>query len=157
MTDNPSLFTDPLALSGRRFAHGLARLSDIPISEKFVPSQSLSVYIDKKGRVNVNGPIRLYEVTDPIDSVEVPSFSPDNKFIKGLEKAIDAVPVGTVLLYGNGDLNINSVTLPSGYVKCDGKIYKLPNGRFWTTPDFSLLTTLSIVYIQKIPADAERF
>jgi len=93
MTDNPSLFTDPLVLSGKRFTHGLARLREASISGQFVPSQSLSVYVDSKGRVNVNGPILSYETVDPLNCTEVPLFSPDNKFIKGLEKAINIVSV----------------------------------------------------------------
>ena len=117
------VFTDSDRLRGRQFGYGP---SSDPGTEptSFTESVSLSLYVDVEGSVQAGTRIVLHEPTDPIDSVDVPAFSPDNRFVQGLERVLDTVPDGTIILFPTRRIDRQGAEVeypkhtPAGYVPC---------------------------------------
>ena len=130
-------FTDPDKLQGRQFGYGLGPYT--PQSEDFTESVELSLYVSDTGVINTGGQVLTHPVLDPIDSVKVPRFSPDNRFIAGLQAALDTVPVGTIILfptyrYDRPDAMLYDNNLlypkhtPAGFVPCVGQTLSYKGG-----------------------------
>ena len=120
------VFTDPDQLRGRQFGYGLA---PDPGTEptSFTESVSLSLYVDVEGVVQAGTRIVLHEPTNPLDSVKVPAFGRDNRFIQGLERVLDTVPDGTIILFPTRRIDRQGSEVeypkhtPAGYVPCVGQ------------------------------------
>ena len=130
-------FTDPDKLQGRQFGYGLGPYT--PQSEDFTESVELSLYVSDTGVINTGNQVLTHPVLDPIDSVKVPRFSPDNRFIAGLQAALDTVPVGTIILfptylYDRPDAMLHDNNLlypkhtPAGFVPCVGQTLTYKGG-----------------------------
>ncbi len=153
-----TIFNSLRNLSGRSFSYGLAPPDYSSVdSGEFVESPSLSVLVDEDGDVNVSGSVKLFAGTDPIDSDKIPTFSKGNKFVAGLEKVLPGVPAGGIIAYTGGNQALvagGSVgSLPGGFVRADGKVYKLASGRTWFTP--TLPPGPGFVWIVRLPEGAE--
>ena len=153
-----SVFDDPASLRGQSFGYGLAPLDPLTEDlETFVETTRLGLFIDEQGVGHVSGPLKLYAPTDPIDCDEVPIFSEGNLFIKGIERAITSVPTYGIILWDVRDEEVSPI--PSGWVRCDGKKYVLPDGNEWVVSDIS--TNFGdeqfVSYIQKLPEGAVVF
>jgi hypothetical protein len=147
-----SIFNSAEVLSGESFSHGLSPYDpSITDPSEFSPSRALSVLVDESGRTNFSGPLLFHRKRDPVDSTEIPEFSKDNKFVKGLQQVMQSVPDGGIILYGLGDPFRRPTTAPPGFVLCDGKSYFRANGTSWAVPLLDPLETAT--YIQKLPAD----
>jgi hypothetical protein len=152
-----SIFTSSRNLKGQSFAHGLAPFDPLSLdSDEFVETPSLSILIDEDGEVNVSGPMKLFAGTDPIDSDEIPTFSKGNKFVAGLERVLPGVPVGGIIAYtGGGGVFVAGASvgnLPEGFVRADGKVYKLAGGRTWVAP--IIPPGPGFIWIVRLPAGA---
>jgi hypothetical protein len=168
-----SLFDNSQTTQGLSFAFGLAPLNPASLeSEEFVPSSSLSIFVDEQGVINVDGQLKLFTEKDPIDCFVEPSFSKENLFIKGLSKALPAaVPVGGIVLWQRHidwlpepfTTLSRFVPIPEGFVLCDGAVYELTNGKEWKTPRLSPpVESLEedfneelLLYIQRLPEGAK--
>lgn len=147
------LFDDTERLTDRTFGWGLAAYSQQPEgwedAESPPPSpESLSVYVDEEGVVNVSEQIQLYREKDPIDGPVEHTYSKGNAFIEGLKKAVGPFPVYGVLVYpttlpgsrevisegggligpilGPGESVRFPRDTPEGFVPCAGQILKYP-------------------------------
>ena len=147
-----SVFVNPASLRGQSFGYALAPLDPLAEdSETFVEATRLSLFIGEDGVVNVSGPLKLYAPTDPIDCDEVPTFSKDNLFIKGISKVISTVPAYGIIL-------CNKDKVPSGWAICNGGVYELSDGESYRVPNLAGpggLGSITLVYIQKLPEGAE--
>ncbi len=151
-----SIFNNSQILRGQSFAHGLSPFDALAIdSDVFVETPRLSVLIDEEGVTNISGRVLLHEEADPIDSVSVPSFSKGNNFVEGLARVLPGVPVGGVIAYSSGAQFGVSGSLPEGFVRCDGKVYKKPGGGNWIAPVVAQgLVVGQIVWIVRLPEGA---
>lgn len=99
------LFNDPAKLFNNSFPWGLGRFRpevdlDSEGEDSFPPDlDSISVYVDEDGSVNAAEQLRLYKETDPIDGGVEHTYSKDNLFIAGLNKALTTLPIGALILY----------------------------------------------------------
>lgn len=148
-----SIFTNSDIISGENFSHALTNYDPSALDPLgFSPSQTLSVVVDKDGITNVAKTLLSHAKKDPVDCTKIPEFSTSNKFIKGIEKAINTVPPGGIILYNQGDpFRPPTGSLPAGYVFCDGRSYFKKDGTTWRVPKIPPLDTA--VYIQKLPPD----
>lgn len=156
------VFTDPDQLRGRQFGYGL---SPDPGTEptSFTESVSLSLYVDVEGVVQAGTRVVLHEPTDPIDSVDVPAFSPDNRFVQGLERVLETVPDGTIILFPTYRIDRQREKVrypdhtPAGYVPCVGQTLKYRDGSEIYVPVIPAPTNLNETsrygarYMMKVP------
>lgn len=156
------VFTDPDQLRGRQFGYGL---SPDPGSEptSFTESVSLSLYVDTEGVVQAGTRIVLHEPTDPLDSVKVPAFGRDNRFIQGLERVLDTVPDGTIILFPTRRIDRQGAEVmypdhtPPGYVPCVGQTLRYRGGSEIYVPVIPVPTDLNEIplynarYMMKVP------
>lgn len=156
------VFTDPDQLRGRQFGYGL---SPDPGTEPatFTESISLSLYVDVEGVVQAGTRIVLHEPTDPINSVDVPAFSPDNRFVQGLERVLDTVPEGTIILFPTLRIDrqnskvIYPKDTPAGYVPCVGQTLEYQDGSKIYVPSIPVPTNANDIplynarYMMKVP------
>jgi hypothetical protein len=147
-----SIFDSSENLGAQSFAHALSPFDSLSInSNDFVESSKMSVFVDEQGTVNVDGELRLFKNSDPIDAITEPSFSKKNKFIVGLEKALPGVPPGGIILYTGGSRT--SPQPPSGFGLCDGRIYRLNGGGTWIAP-YILSIAPGAEWIVRLPEGA---
>jgi len=151
-----SVFDDPASLRGQSFGYGLAPLDPVAEdSEIFVETRRLGLFIDEQGMGHVSGPLRLYASTDPIDCEEIPTFSKNNLFIKGISNVIPTVPTYGIILCDAGKVP------SSGWARCNGEVYELSDGERYRVPNLILFTPgfaptgVGLVYIQKLPEGAK--
>jgi hypothetical protein len=156
------VFTDPDQLRGRQFGYGLA---PDPVSEptSFTESVSLSLYVDVEGVVQAGTRIVLHERTDPLDCVKVPAFGLDNKFVRGLERVLDTVPDGTIILFPTRRIDRQGAEVeypkhtPAGYVPCIGQTLKYRDGSEIYVPSIPVPTDANGIalyparYMMKVP------
>lgn len=156
------VFTDPDQLRGRQFGYGLSPDPGIEPTS-FTESVSLSLYVDVEGSVQAGTRIMLHETTDPLDSVKVPDFSPDNKFVRGLERVLDTVPDGTIILFPTRRIDRQGAEVeypkhtPAGYVPCIGQTLKYRDGSEIYVPSIPVPTDANEIplynarYMMKVP------
>jgi hypothetical protein len=149
------LFDDSARLFNQSFAWALGRYrpgidSDPDLDSPPPDLDSLSVYIDDEGTVNVSGPISSFSPTDPIDVPVDHTYSPENNFIAQLNRTLTTVPVGGIILYPT--YNARSATssprrywfanilpryqgrvrypqdTPPGFVPCVGQVLRYADG-----------------------------
>ena len=156
------MFTDPDQLRGRQFGYGL---SPDPGTEPttFTESVSLSLYVDVEGSVQAGTRIVLHERTDPLDAVKVPDFSRDNRFVQGLERILDTVPDGTIILFPTRRIDRQDSEVmyprdtPAGYVPCVGQTLRYKDGSGIYVPVIPVPTNLNGTplynarYMMKVP------
>lgn len=152
-------FTDSDKLGGEQFSSGLSPAR--PPSKDFVESVELSLYVDESGVVNVGGQLLTHIDTDPIDSVEVPSFNPDNKFVRGLSRAIGPMPVGGIILFptyrfdrGSANPYRNDLLYPNhtpeGFVPCVGQVLQYKGGKTIRVPAIAPPTGIPAAYMMRV-------
>lgn len=101
---------------------------------------SLSVLVDEDGVVQFLNKLYSYNTTDPIDCSTVPTFSRDNNFIAGINRAITTVPTYGIICYptirpGTKNDKVEYPThTPPGYFPLIGKEVGGPNGESYTLP-----------------------
>lgn len=102
---------------------------------------SLSVFVDEDGAVQFLNNIYSYSTDpDPIEFSVPPTFSKDNNFIAGLNRALTTVPKYGIILYPfikpntKNDLVYYPDDLPSGFYPCIGKKMIGPDGETATPP-----------------------
>ena len=149
------IFNDPTKLFNQSFAWALGRfrpgIDDSDNIDSPPPDiDSISVYIDDEGKVNVDGELVSYAAKDPIDVPVDHTYSPENNFIAQLNKTLTTVPIGGIILYPTYNPNsaISSprrywfanispryqgrVRYPSdtplGFVPCIGQVLRYPDG-----------------------------
>jgi hypothetical protein len=125
----------------------LGRFNPIEVDlDEFVETPSLSVFVDEEGVTNISDKIMLHSTeVDCIDSTTIPQFSRGNKFIAGLAGVLSGVPEGGVIAFA-GD------SLPKGWGRCNGGIYKKPNGETWAAPFFPTgFGSEDVVWIVRLP------
>lgn len=156
------MFTEPDRLRGRQFGYGL---SPDPGTEPtaFTESVSLSLYVDVEGSVQAGTRIMLHERTDPLDCVGVPAFGRDNKFVQGLERVLDTVPDGTIILFPTRRIDRQGAEVmypdhtPAGYVPCVGQTLRYPGGEEIYVPSIPVHTDANDIplyqarYMMKVP------
>lgn len=160
------LFDDSAKLFNMSFPWGLGRYRpDIDSDpDRDVPPpdvDSISVYIDDTGAVNVDQPIISYEAKDPIDVPVDHTYSKENNFIAQLNKTLTTVPIGGTLLFPTynfreagsvgyrfwgwgalgtpqyrGRLRYPNDT-PVGFVPCVGQVLRYPDGSVVQVPDLA--------------------
>jgi hypothetical protein len=144
-TSGGDIFKSSRNLAGQSFAHALSPFDPASVlSNEFVESESMSLFVDEKGTINTEGEIRLFKGTDPIDAETKPKFSTSNKFIQALAEVLPGVPPGGVLLYKT------TGGPPGGYGLCDGSIYTGSDGKPFIAPNLS--APFGLEYIIKLPA-----
>lgn len=160
--DTTVVFTDTDKLRGRQFGYGLGPDPGSELAQ-FTESVSLSLYVDVKGVVQAGSRIVLHEPTDPIDSVKVPDFGRNNRFVQGLERVLDTVPDGTIILFPTRRIDRQGVEVmypdhtPPGYVPCVGQTLKYRDGSEIYVPSIPVPTdTIDIPlynarYMMKVP------
>ena len=160
--DTTVVFTDTDKLRGRQFGYGLA---PDPGTEptSFTESVSLSLYVDEEGAVQAGTRIVLHERTDPLDSVKVPIFGSDNRFIRGLELVLDTVPNGTIILFPTRRIDRLGAEVmypdhtPPGYVPCIGQTLRYRGGSEIYVPNIPVPTDANDIalyparYMMKVP------
>ena len=150
------MFNDPTKLFNNSFPWGLGKFRpevdlDSEGESSFPPDlDSISVYVDEDGCVNAAEQLKLYKETDPIDGGVEHTYSKDNLFIAGLNKALITVPIGALILYPT--YNVKNVAksprrywfagispryqgrvrypedVPEGFVPCVGQVLSYPDG-----------------------------
>jgi hypothetical protein len=141
------LFSDSRNLRGQSFSYGLGKFNPTEVdSDEFVETPSLSVFVDEEGVTNISEKILLDNAeVDCIDSTTTPQFSKGNKFIAGLAKALPGVPEEGVIAFAGRKV-------PEGWGRCNGGIYKRPNGGTWTAPFFPVgFGSQDVVWIVRLP------
>jgi hypothetical protein len=95
------LFDDSDLISNRSFSWALGSFTAPPEDLEEFPEDvdRLSVFVTDDGVVNVDNQLLLYKEKDPIDAISDQTYSKGNKFIDGLEKALNTVPIYTTILY----------------------------------------------------------
>ena len=160
--NTPTVFTDSNLIRGRQFGYGL---SSDPGTEPatFTESISLSLYVDVEGVVQAGTRIVLHEPTDPIDSVDVPAFSQDNRFVQGLENVLETVPDGTIILFPTYRIDRQREKVrypnhtPAGYVPCVGQTLRYLDGSEIYVPRIPVPTNANDIplynarYMMKVP------
>lgn len=160
------VFDDTRRLFRQSFGWGLASynpVADDPDNDSEPDDvDSISVYVDEKGVVNVAKQLTLYESTDPIDGGVEHTYSKDNLFIAGLNKALDTFPVGGIIDFptrrfyaprtqrgvalSSGAIRYPTDT-PPGFVPCIGQLLKYPDGTEILVPDLTPQPTLGNPFI----------
>lgn len=108
------------------------------IEDTSIPS--LSVFVDEDGTVQFLNQLYSYSTTDPIDCGSIPTFSKDNNFIAGLNRALTTVPKYGIILYPiikpntKNDLVYYPDDIPSGFYPCIGRKMIGPDGETATPP-----------------------
>jgi hypothetical protein len=141
------LFSDSRNLRGQSFSYGLGRFDPTEAdSNEFVETPTLSIFVDEEGVTNISEKILLHPAeVDCIDSTTVPQFSKGNKFIAGLAGILPGVPEEGVIAFAGS-------SIPAGWGRCNGGIYKKPNGRTWTAPFIPIgFGSIDIVWIVRLP------
>lgn len=160
--NTPVVFTDPDKLRGRQFGYALG---PDPGSEpaQFTESVSLSLYVDVEGVIRAGSPIVLHQQADPIDAIDVPTFSRDNRFVQGLEAVLQTVPDGTIILFPTRRIDRQGAEVmypkdtPEGYVPCVGQTLKYPDGSSVYVPLISVPANANGIalydarYMMKVP------
>ena len=159
------VFDDTRRLFRQSFGWGLAPynpVADDPDNDSEPEDvDSISVYVDEEGIVNVAKQLTLYESTDPIEGGVEHTYSKDNLFIAGLNKALTTVPVGGIILYptynpgsvaeSRGRRNWFAAVLgpryqgrtiyprdtPTGFVPCVGQVLRYPDGSAFQVADLA--------------------
>ena len=149
------LFDDSARLFNRSFPWGLGRfrpdIDDDQDPDGPPPDlDTVSVYVDDAGAVNVAEQLWLFKPLDPIDCGVEHTYSKDNAFIAGLNRTLTTIPIGGLILYPT--YNPRSTTTsprrywfaglapryqgrvrypedtPVGFVPCVGQILSYPDG-----------------------------
>lgn len=146
------LFDNSAKLFNMSFPWGLGKYRQISTDDEVLPadSDSLSVYVDEEGTVNVSESLVLYKSNDPIDGGVEHTYSKGNLFIQGLNKALTTVPIGGIILYPTYNTASASESprrywfaniapryqgrirypddTPKGFVPCVGQVLKYQDG-----------------------------
>ena len=144
-----SLFTDSNFLGGRSFSWGLSPYKNIVATSDgtMVKDESVVLYIDAFGEANLNSKLWMYQKTDPLDAYVEPEFSPDNLFIRGLQKSVGVPTYGIISYpwYNVGKDNLEEINYPDdtpvGFVPCSGYKIKI-NGQSFTLPNLVYRTVV---------------
>lgn len=168
-----SIFDSTESLRGQSFAYGLSPFDPLSTdSEEFVESDEVAVFVDEEGKTNVAGQIILHENTDPIDcaeGAEVPTFSPENKFIQGLKLQFEGVPIGGIILYPTVNPYFNDFfssstqelfvvyprDTPKGFVPCVGQRLTYGDGKVFNVVNLGTIISgeriADVRYMQRVP------
>lgn len=147
------LFDDSERLFNMSFPWGLGRFRDSDPDRTSPPPDldTLSVYIDDEGVVNADKQLRLFTPHDPIDGAGTPhTYSKENTFIAGLNRALTNIPIGGLILYPTYNPRAASpaprrywgaglapryqgrvlypTDTPPGFVPCVGQVLKYSDG-----------------------------
>lgn len=159
-----TIFTDSIKLENRNFGWGLSAYPGDD-AEPGTDAPSMALFVDEEGVANISGPLLLHLTAgpaDPIDSVEIPTFSPGNLFIEGVRKAIPPFPLYGVMAFptrsvqrdeatnaitsiaigGLGEENRFPDDTPAGFVPCVGQFLTYPDGRKVQVPNLGPRTVL---------------
>jgi hypothetical protein len=163
------LFDNSARLFNMSFPWGMGRYRQISSDDEILPadSESLSIYVDEKGTVNVSESLVLYKSNDPIDGGVEHTYSKGNLFIQGLNKALTTVPIGGIILYptrlssGPGLMGLAGSfglagteylqDIPEGFVPCLGQTLTYPDGSTFRVPYLPFSWTKSTRYLQRVP------
>jgi hypothetical protein len=134
------LFDDSSLLKDRNFSWGLASYTESVDLDSIDPTdpstfppdaEKIAVFIDLDGVANFDAPLMSYIPRDPINAAVEQTYSKDNLFIDGLEKALNTVPIYTTILYpaynpivnrGDSVFDRKGHAAPSGgWVPCAGQ------------------------------------
>lgn len=147
------LFDDRSRLFNQSFPWGLGRFRagiDDDLDRETPPPDldSISVYVDDDGAINLDNKLVSYETKDPIDVPVDHTYSKGNGFIDGLKRTLDLFPLyGVVLypttvpgsrevegryflgaLYSPGESVRYPRDTPEGFVPCAGQVLRYPRG-----------------------------
>lgn len=158
------MFNDPTKLFNMSFPWALGRyrpgIDDNQDPESPPPDlDSVSVYVDDEGDVNIDAKLRSYASLDPIDVPTDHTYSEDNNFIAQLNRTLTTVPVGALILYPTYNPR-SAVTsprrywfaniapryqgrvrypddTPPGFVPCIGQVLNYPDGSFFQVAEMA--------------------
>lgn len=157
-----TIFTDSIKLENRNFGWGLSAYPGDD-AEPGTDAPSMALFVDEEGVANVSGPLLLHltaGTADPIDSVEIPTFSPENLFIEGVRRAIPPFPMYGVLAFPARNVEMAGVTgaaiflpglgeenrfpddTPAGFVPCLGQLLTYSGGKSVRVPNLGPRTVL---------------
>lgn len=149
------LFNDPAKLFNYSFPWGLGRfrvgIDDDPDRDVPPPDlDSISVYVDDDGKVNVDNELVSYASKDPIDVPVDHTYSPENNFIAQLNRTLTTVPIGGIILFPTYNFRSAATSprrywfanispryqgrlrypqdTPPGFVPCVGQVLRYPDG-----------------------------
>lgn len=154
-------FTDPDKLQGRRFSYALGPYS--PQEPNFTESVELSLYVDDQGTINTGNTLLLHPDRDPVDCVSIPEFTKGNKFVQGLNRVLDTLPTGSIILFPtyrfdrNGASPVSSDALypdhtPPGFVPCANQLLEYKGGGTIRVPYIPMPAAgMPAVYMMKVP------
>lgn len=155
------LFDDSEKLFNMSFPWGLGKYTYRDPEALSPPPDldSISVYVDDDGRVNADEQISLHKVADPLDGPVMHTYSSNNNFIAGLNRALTTVPIGGLILFptykprlanpsprrfwGAGLLPRYQgrirypIDTPPGFVPAVGQVLKYPDGGVWQVTEMA--------------------
>ncbi len=158
------LFNDPEKLFNTSFAWALGRfrpgIDDNPDLDDPPPDiDSISVYVDDDGKVNVDQSLISYAKRDPIDVPVDHTYSKENNFIAQLNRTLTTVPIGGTILFPTYNPRSASVSprrywfagiapryqgrlrypddTPPGFVPCVGQVLRYPDGSSFQVADMA--------------------
>lgn len=158
------IFNDPSKLFNMSFPWALGRyrrgVDDDQNQESPPPDiDSLSVYVDEGGDVNIDAKLRSYSSLDPFDVPFSHTYSQNNNFIAQLNRTLTTVPIGALILFPTynprsaitsprrywfaniapryqGRLRYPNDT-PPGFVPCIGQVLSYPDGSLFQVAEMA--------------------